>query len=73
MAKLNEKESGLIKDVVNELLSEIEAIYNEKDDLYKKGQVLAYANTLGIIKGVLQGYDLKEYGLDFDIDKKYLI
>jgi len=70
---LNEKESGLIKDVVNELLSEIEAIYNEKDDLYKKGQVLAYANTLGIIKGVLQGYDLKEYGLDFDIDKKYLI
>lgn len=45
---------------------------SDKGD-YEQGQLLAYATVLGIIRDELSGYDLKEYGLDFDIDKKYLL
>lgn len=36
------------------------------------GELLAYAESLTIIKDACAGYDLKELGLDFDIDEKYL-
>lgn len=64
-----------------ELLTEIiENIKEAADELRKKdtrdevehGELLAYAETLSIIKDACSGYDLKEIGLDFDIDSKYL-
>lgn len=36
------------------------------------GELLAYAESLSIIKDACSGYDLAELGLDFDIDLKYL-
>lgn len=36
------------------------------------GELLAYAECLTIIRDACSGYDIKELGLDFDIDKKYL-
>lgn len=36
------------------------------------GELLAYAESLTIIKDACAGYDLSELGLDFDIDGKYL-
>ncbi len=36
------------------------------------GQLLGLAESLSIIKDVCAGYDLRELGLDFDIDGKYL-
>lgn len=36
------------------------------------GELLAFAESLTIIKDACAGYDLTELGLDFDIDKRYL-
>lgn len=54
-----------IKNTANELLEE------ERTDLVN-GQLLAYAETLSILKSVFAGEDLKELGLDEDFDRKYL-
>lgn len=69
-----EMNKNLLFDVIYETKENADEILNssEKSD-YEQGQLLAYATVLSIIRDVLSGYDLKEYGLDFDIDKKYLL
>ncbi len=37
------------------------------------GTLLGYAEVLTIIKDVHAGYNVEEIGLDFDIDKRYLL
>ncbi len=44
---------------------------NDKSE-YNQGQLLAYAESLCIIRDAFAGYDLDAIGLDFDIDKKYI-
>ena len=65
---------NLLLDIITETKENADEVCNssEKTD-YEQGQLLAYATVLSIIRDVLSGYDLKEYGLDFDIDKKYLL
>ena len=67
----------ILIDVIEEITAEADELLNDthdKDSLdYINGQRLAYATALGIIKTCLSGYDLKEYGLDYDIDEKYLL
>ena len=55
---------------IKELADEIEKEEVKSDVQY--GQLLAYAEVLGIIKCAHAGYDLKGLGLDFDIDARYL-
>ncbi|MGM9585243.1 MAG: hypothetical protein ACI3V1_06830 [Faecousia sp.] len=45
-----------------------------KDNLnfVEQGQLIAYAESLCIIRDALAGYDLQEVSLDFDIDTRYL-
>ena len=60
----------------------IEGIIENADELLEKGrenlnqieqgQLIAYAESLSIIQDAFSGMDLKNYGLDFDVDKKYL-
>lgn len=57
---------GGIMEVADELL----AVGNRND--VENGQLMAYAESLCIIQDALSGYDLKKYGLDFDVDAKYL-
>lgn len=71
------KEKNANKDILREIIEELtteadELLQDEKND-YNNGQMLAYANALGIIKTCLLGENLDEYGLDYDIDKKYLL
>lgn len=42
-------------------------------NLMERGQLLAYAEALSIIRDACTGSDLRKIGLDFDIDRKYLI
>ena len=58
-----------ITECANELLSK----GKENLDLVEQGQLLAYAETLCIIRDVFAGYDLAVISLDFDIDVKYLL
>lgn len=65
----------------NIMLEIVEGITDSADELLKKrdrsdmeqGQLIAYAEALSIIRDACAGYDLKEIGLDFDIDSRYLI
>ena len=56
-----------IMDAADELLEKPER------DLVEEGQLIAYAESLSIIRDACAGYDLREIGLDFDIDAKYLV
>ena len=55
-----------IIDAADELLEK-----QEKDQL-EQGELIAYAESLSIIRDAFAGYELSEIGLDFDIDGKYL-
>lgn len=69
-----ESRKNILMQSVEDILIEADEILAIKDKtLYQQGQLLAYATALGIIKTSLSGYDLSEFKLDFDIDKKYLL
>lgn len=67
------KNKDILGEIIEEITSEVDELLEEEKNDYNSGQMLAYATALGIIKTCLSGYDLKEYGLDYDIDKKYLL
>ena len=66
------------KDLIMEI---VENIKENADELKDKeslndveyGTLLGYAEALTIIKDTHAGYDIKEIGLDFDIEKEYLL
>lgn len=68
---------NLLLDIIAETKESADEVLHSSDKYdkndYAQGQLLAYATVLSIIRDELSGYDLKEYGLDFDIDKKYLL
>ena len=65
----------------NEMLADVVAsIVEAADEIKKKeeidsqdyGQLLAYAETLSIIRDACDSDILEDVGLNFDIDKRYL-
>lgn len=67
------KNKDVLIEIIDEITAEADELLNETKNDYNNGQMLAYATALGIIKTCLSGEDLKEYELDYDIDKKYLL
>ena len=47
-----------------------ELLFLENRNEIQQGQLLAYAESLSIIRDALAGYDLTAVGLDFDIDER---
>lgn len=69
---MTNKEKIILKDIISEIINNAdEELLSERDD-FTNGKILAYNEVLSIIKNYLTGYDLKEFGLDFEIDKKYI-
>ncbi|MEG6565678.1 hypothetical protein V6B95_01745 [Thermoanaerobacterium saccharolyticum] len=67
---MSNEELGILKDIIREIIQNLK----EKDSSeFYEGKILAYNEVLSIIKDYLTGYDLKEFGLDIDIDNKYII
>lgn len=65
------------KEILREIIENIKEAADELKEQSTRtkveyGELLAYAESLTIIKDACAGYDLAELGLDFDIDKKYL-
>ena len=69
---MKDSEMNILTETIEEIMKEADALLGEKKNDHIDGQLLAYATTLGIIRDCLSGYDLKDFMLDFDIDKKYL-
>lgn len=64
---------NLIKEIVEGIVSAADELMEKVDrDLVEQGQLIAYAESLSIIRDAYAGYDLTQIGLDFDIDEKYL-
>lgn len=70
---MNDLENNVLIETIDEILAEADELLEEEKTDYTSGQLIAYATVLGIIRDCLSGYDLKEFGLDFDIDKKYIL
>ena len=65
---------NLMREIVEGIVEAADEILNKVDrDLVEQGQLIAYAESLSIIRDAFAGHDLKKIGLDFDIDSKYLI
>lgn len=65
------------KDILIEIIENIKEVADELKGQNDRteveyGELLAYAESLTIIKDACAGYDLRELGLDFDIDATYL-
>ncbi len=69
---VNDLENNILLEVISEIIIEADELMDDERTAYTSGQLLAYATALSIIRDSLSGYDLKEFGLDFDIDKKYI-
>lgn len=66
--------NNLMKEIVAGIIEAADELLKLKDrNLVEQGQLIAYAESLCIIRDAYAGYDLKEIGLDFDIDSRYLI
>lgn len=65
----------LLKEIVDNIKESADELLdrNTKMDLVEQGELIAYAEVLNIIQDSISGYDLKEVGLDFDIDNRYLL
>lgn len=64
---------NIMKEIVEGIVNAADELLEKKDrDLVEQGQLIAYAESLCIIRDACSGYDLKEINLDFDIDEKYL-
>lgn len=57
--------------IVDSIIEELEELKKEDDSEFVEGQRLAYATVLGRVKEMVP-LAAGEYGLDFDVDAKYL-
>lgn len=65
---------NLVKEIVEGILEAADELHaNKNRDLVQQGELIGYAESLCMIRDALAGHDLSEYGLDFDIDSKYLL
>ncbi len=63
----------ILADIVAEIIEAANEIRDKKNqDSQDYGQLLAYAETLSIIRDACDPDVLDEIGLGFDIDKRYL-
>lgn len=64
----------MLADVVAAIMEAADEIRNKKQrDSQDFGQLLAYAETLSIIRDACDADDLALLGLNFDIDARYLL
>lgn len=62
-----------LREIVENIIEAADELHQKDElDLVEQGQLLAYAESLCIIRDALAGYDLDKIGLDFDIDERYL-
>lgn len=64
----------ILSRVIKNAYDALEESKENPDDDFYKGHVMAYYETLDTIKSELEAHDqdLKEYGLDIDLEKTFL-
>ena len=63
----------MLSDIVSSIMESADEVKEKTNpDAQDYGRLLAYAEVLSIIRDSCGSDDLKEIGLDFDIDARYL-
>lgn len=63
----------MLSDIVSSIMESADEVKEKTNpDAQDYGRLLAYAEVLSIIRDSCDSDDLKEIGLDFDIDARYL-
>lgn len=62
----------VIVDIIKNFADEELKIVEKDNNDAATGLLIGYASCLKVIKGELDEDEWKKYGLDFDIDKKYM-
>jgi len=61
----------LLKDCISNIIEMAEEVRNEPNGEFKDGKVLAYNEVLSSLKTYLTPIGPENFGLGFDVDKKY--
>ena len=69
---MNETTKAVLKDIVYDIFEEMDELTENKKDKENWWQLLAYATSLSRIKMRVDEDVWKDFGLDIDIDGKYL-
>ena len=68
-----EDDVGILGYYIYEMLECLDKLMKEENDDLNAGQVMAYLHLLRLIQGSMIEEDLrKQYGLDIDLDRKYI-
>ncbi len=62
-----------VKQYVDYIKESIEEMKQEEKNDYNFGVVVGYVESLSILKSLYDEDEWKAIGLDFDLDKKYLV
>lgn len=62
-----------VKQYVDYIKESIEEMKQEEKNDYNFGVVVGYVESLSILKSLYDEDEWKVIGLDFDLDKKYLV
>jgi len=69
---MDKVQADYMKDLVSDIFEEMDELAANKKEKENWWQTLAYATVLGRIKSYIDEDGWKDFGLDIDIDKKYL-
>ena len=69
---MNETTKAVLKDIVNDIFEEMDELTENKTEQENWWQLLAYATSLSRIKMRVDEDAWQDFGLDVDIDGKYL-
>jgi hypothetical protein len=61
-----------LKQIIENIIAVADERLQEESSPYVNGELIGYAESLTIIQEQLSADERKQYGLDFDIDKKYM-
>jgi hypothetical protein len=61
-----------LKQIIENIIAVADERLQEESSPYVNGELTGYAESLTIIQEQLSADERKQYGLDFDIDKKYM-
>ena len=64
-------ESALVESLVNDAIETLEELDKQERNDFNDGQRLVNTHILRMIQGMIDKDNWKDFGLDFDVDRKY--
>ena len=69
---MNETTKAVLKDIFDDILEQLDEVKSDINDSHNRGRLLAYVDTLKTVRSYIDKDVWRDFGIDFDIDSKYL-